>query len=365
MGEHGQGVSQTGQEKFFPKVNSSTEQPHRRWNPLLREWVLVSPHRTKRPWQGQTEPVTEARPRHDPNCYLCPGNERAGGVRNEDYTDTFVFQNDFAALLDQGAGVDTSVDDPLFRSTSASGECRVLCFSPRHDLTLAQLPKAGVRRVVDLWAAQSAELGRRWKWAQVFENKGAAMGCSNPHPHGQIWAGDFLPNEVEREDRSQAAYLAAHGSPMLIDYARRESEDGERVVTENGNWIAVVPYWAVWPFETLLLPKHPVRQLEDLNAAARDDLAEALRDLLIRYDNLFQCSFPYSMGWHGAPNGETAVEHWTLHAHFYPPLLRSASVKKFMVGYELLAEAQRDLTAEQAADRLRKVDTVHYSERSL
>lgn len=354
-------------------MNASPDQPHRRWNPLRGEWVLVSPHRTKRPWQGQTEPVAETRPAYDPDCYLCPGNERAGGVRNEDYADTFVFANDFAALLpDPGSATAANEDDPLFRSAPVAGECRVVCFSPRHDLTLARMPAAAIRRVVDLWAAQSAELGERWRWVQIFENKGAAMGCSNPHPHGQIWAGDFLPNDVAKEDAAQTAHLAQHGSPLLLDYARKES-GGERVVTENEHWLAVVPYWAVWPFETLLLPKAPARRLEELSDERRDALAATMRSLLVRYDNLFQCSFPYSMGWHGAPGGPDratdpadpgASEPWTLHAHFYPPLLRSASVKKFMVGYELLAEAQRDLTAEQAAARLREAGDAHYLEKA-
>lgn len=341
-----------------------TEHPHRRYNALTGEWVLVSPHRTKRPWQGKQEkPATETRPAYDPKCYLCPGNERAGGEQNPQYEDTYVFGNDFAALLAEAPAVGDSGDE-LFRTEAVSGICRVICFSPRHDLTLAEMSPAEVRRVVELWASQAEELGRDWRWVQIFENKGALMGCSNPHPHGQIWASSSLPNEPAKELATQRAYHAKHGSPLLVDYARREAEAGERVVCENEHWLAVVPYWAVWPFETMLLPREHVARLQDLNDAQRGALAEIMPRLLTRYDNLFEVSFPYSMGWHGAPNdGGDEGEFWQLHAHFYPPLLRSATVRKFLVGYEMMAEAQRDLTAEQAAQRLAALSEVHYKQR--
>lgn len=336
--------------------------PHRRYNPLTGEYVVVSPHRTKRPWQGQTErPTVAERPQYDPTCYLCPGNVRANGEHNPHYTDTFVFTNDFAALLPDAPALDTPTH-PLLRAEVARGTSRVLCFSPRHDLTLALMDKPSITRVVDAWADQVTELGASHRWVQVFENRGEMMGASNPHPHGQIWACDFLPNEAAAEDRNQRDYLERTGATLLLDYANLEVERGERVVAQNDDWVVVVPYWAVWPFETMVLPRFPVKHLPDLTPSQRVSLADALKALLVRYDNLFEVSFPYSMGWHGAPTqGDTSG--WQLHAHFYPPLLRSASVRKFMVGFELLAEAQRDLTPEQAADRLRALPDTHYSER--
>ena len=336
-----------------------TEHPHRRLNPLTGEWVLVSPHRTRRPWQGQVEnPSRTERPPYDPDCYLCPGNMRAGGNKNPHYENTYVFTNDFSALLSDTPSI-SDQEDPLFITQDVAGTCRVMCFSPRHDLTLPEMDSSAVLQVINTWAAQVAELGSVYKWVQVFENKGAVMGCSNPHPHGQIWAGDFLPNEPSKEDTRQLAYYKTHHSPLLLDYTERENVQGIRTVVENQDWLVVVPYWAIWPFEVILLPRHHRRHLHDLSQRERSSLAEVLKHLLIRYDNLFQASFPYSMGWHGQPFGENA-DHWQLHAHFYPPLLRSASVKKFMVGYEMLAEAQRDLTAEQAAERLRSVPEVHF-----
>jgi len=332
--------------------------PHRRHNPLTGEWVLVSPHRTMRPWQGQVEAsVQQVRPQYDPHCYLCPGNERAGGIRNPEYESTYVFTNDFAALQPDTPRHSGDAH-ALLRYESRPGTCRVVCFSPRHDLTLPQMALPDIRRVIDVWAAQTTELSQRYSWVQVFENKGAVMGCSNPHPHGQIWATDALPNEPAKEHRQQSEYFARNGSALLVDYAELEADRGERVVVENEHWLAVVPYWAIWPFETLLLPRRHVLRLPDLVEAERQALAGVLKRLLTKYDRLFDTSFPYSMGWHGAPGNGSDVQsaqanHWQLHAHYYPPLLRSATVKKFMVGYEMLAEAQRDLTAEQAADRLR------------
>lgn len=331
-----------------------SQHPHRRHNALTGEWLLVSPHRARRPWKGKVEetPPTQ-RPAYDPTCYLCPGNRRAEGVTNPPYESTFVFVNDFRALLDDTpAAVDEG--SRLLRVQAVRGTCRVICFSPRHDLTLPQMGLAEIRRVVDVWAEQTAELGRRWRWVQVFENKGDLMGCSNPHPHGQVWAGDALPNEPAKEEASQRAYRERHGSVLLLDYVREELGRGERVVDSDADWVVLVPFWAVWPYEVMVLPREPVLRLHDLTAPQRDSLAAIMKRFLNAYDALFQCSFPYSMGWHGAPTDGERYEHWQLHAHYYPPLLRSATVRKFMVGYEMLAEAQRDITAEQAAAALRQ-----------
>lgn len=339
-----------------------TDHPHRRYNQLTGEWVLVSPHRTKRPWQGQVEkPAQETRPPYDPKCYLCPGNARAGDAKNPNYDSTFVFTNDFSAILPDTPPAGEP-EHPLLQTKSVQGTCRVICFSPRHDLTLPEMAVPDIKKVVDVWAGQITELGPHYRWVQVFENKGAVMGCSNPHPHGQVWAGSALPNEPAKEDRRQQEYFQHHNSPLLVDYANLEAARNERVVVENDHWLAVVPYWAIWPFEILLMPRRHVLRLPDLSNDERNALAEVLKRLLTKYDNLFEVSFPYSMGWHGAPTDNGDYTYWQLHAHFYPPLLRSATVKKFLVGYEMLAEAQRDLTAEQAAERLRMLPDAHYKQ---
>ncbi len=341
----------------------SDAHPHRRYNPLRDEWVLVSPHRNRRPWQGRTEQTTPvAKPVYDPGCYLCAGNSRAGGVTNPDYEGPYVFDNDFPALLaDTPPG--TTAKDPLFRAETVCGAARVICFSERHDLTLPELRPEAIRRVVDVWAEQLEELGRSYEWVQIFENKGAMMGCSSPHPHGQIWASDFLPNEAAREDRCQARHLSGTGENLLVSYAAKEAADGARTVVGNAHWIAVVPFWAAWPFETLVLPRRHILRLTELSTEERDALAGLLKALCTAYDNLFETEFPYTMGWHGAPMNAKDNRHWQLHAHFYPPLLRSATVCKFMVGYEMLAEAQRDLTPEMAAARLRALPAQHYKAR--
>jgi UDPglucose--hexose-1-phosphate uridylyltransferase len=331
-------------------VDDLARAPHRRYNPLLDEWVLVSAERTRRPWQGRRErPADGEALAYDPTCYLCPGNRRASGEVNPDYADTFVFTNDFAALRPDSPRL--SVDDGLLRAEVEPGTCRVICFARRHDLTLAAMAGPDVRRVVDLWADQTRELGESYQWVQVFENRGEVMGASNPHPHGQIWAGSALPNGAAREDRTQRAYVAEHGRSMLLDYVAQESH-GPRVVAENDHWLAVVPFWASWPYEILLVARAAAHRLPDLDDRRRDTLAEILIQVLGAYDRLFDLSFPYSMGWHQAPFRDGDESHWQLHAHFFPPLLE-ATVRKFMVGYELLAETQRDLTAEEAARRLR------------
>ncbi len=337
--------------------------PHRRYNPLTGEWVLVSPHRIHRPWQGKREVVVEEPlPAYDPECYLCPGNVRANGNRNPHYRSTFVFTNDYSALLPDVPPISGEPDD-LLRLESLQGTCRVICFSPRHDLTLAEMEIPDILKVVEVWIEQLAELGKTYRWVQIFENKGAMMGCSNPHPHGQIWASNTLPSEPAREARFQKDYWQRKGSVLLHDYLQREMAERKRLLEVNDHWVVLIPFWAVWPFETLLLPRRPVQRLTDLTAPEKKSLAAILKRILVRYDNLFEVSFPYTMGWHGAPNDGEDYSYWQLHLHFYPPLLRSATVKKFMVGYEMLAEAQRDITPEQAAERLKQVPEVHYKTR--
>lgn len=336
--------------------------PHRRFNPLTREWVLVSPHRAKRPWLGQVEKrAPENLPTHDPTCYLCPRNERAGGLSNPDYTGTFVFENDFAALL-PNADEEPVPDSPLLVSVPEQGQCLVVCFSPRHDLTLPELELPAIENVLATWTSASTDLAKKdfVQYVQVFENKGAMMGCSNPHPHSQIWAQSHSPNEIVKELDSQTAYFNQYQRPLLLDYIREEQKRKERVLFSNDHFTAVVPFWAVWPFEILVSAHRATQSLADLSTAEVSALAALFKHVTTKYDNLFEISFPYSMGFHQAPADGQSHPEWVLHAHFYPPLLRSATVRKFMVGYEMLAMPQRDITPEVAAQRLRGLSTVHY-----
>jgi len=342
------------------------EQPHRRYNPLTGDWILVSPHRTDRPWRGQMEPaVASAGVAYDPGCYLCPGNERAGGVRNPDYRSTFVFTNDFAALRPDVRPM--SQDESgrgLLLSESEAGTCKVVCFSPRHDLTLARMAVPEILNVVDVWTEQYADIGSLpyVNYVQIFENRGEMMGCSNPHPHGQIWASQTIPNEPRKEQESQRAYAMKNDACLLCDYLLLEMRTQSRVVLENDHFVALVPFWAVWPFELLVVSKSHLRDMLGLEPPVRAGLADILKRLTTRYDNLFESSFPYSMGFHQAPTDGQAHPEWHLHAHFYPPLLRSASIRKFMVGYELLGSPQRDITPETAAATLRNLPGVHYAD---
>jgi UDPglucose--hexose-1-phosphate uridylyltransferase len=333
------------------------QSPHRRWNPLKREWVVVSPHRTERPWQGQTEdPAPPSSPTYDPACYLCPGNARAGGHRTPAYTGVYVFENDFAALKTDSPEATFDLNGSgLLRAEIEYGICRVLCFDPRHDLTLATMETSAIRRVVEMWASQAAELSAdpRIQYVQIFENRGAMMGSSNPHPHGQIWATEHIPNEPSLELAAQLAYRAEHKQQLLSAYLAMELAEGERVVAESETWAVLVPFWAIWPFEVLLLPKQDVARIEDLTEAQRDGLARMLKLLTHGYNQIFHTPFPYSMGLHPAPADGEQHPEWLLHLHFYPPLLRSATVRKFMVGFELLGSPQRDITPESAALRLR------------
>jgi UDPglucose--hexose-1-phosphate uridylyltransferase len=342
--------------------------PHRRLNLLTREWVLVSPHRAKRPWLGQVEKKpAESLSEYDPACYLCPGNERAGGVRNPQYTGTFVFDNDFAALLPEPSPEKHEETSSLLVSKGERGICRVVCFSPRHDLSLPEFSLPTIEGVLATWAEQSADLGSRdfLHYVQVFENKGEVMGASNPHPHSQIWASGHIPNEPAKELAAQLDYFNEHQRPLLADVLAEEHQRKERILAANDHFTALVPFWAIWPFEVLISAhRRGLSRLTELTAAETSALAEILKIITTRYDNLFEISFPYSMGFHQAPLDGQDHPEWLLHAHFYPPLLRSATVRKFMVGYEMLAMPQRDITPETAAERLRSLPETHYKQRS-
>jgi len=331
--------------------------PHRRFNPLTGEWLLVSPQRTERPWLGDHESKPRSdRPEYEPSCYLCPGNERANGVRNPAYRDSYVFTNDFAALLpDTQPAIE---EEELFRAESAQGTCRVICFSPKHNLTLPDLPAVDIEQIVSVWMAETAKLGLQYMWVQIFENKGTLMGSSNDHPHGQIWASRALPTVPAKEDEQQQIYMDKHKRPLLLEYLERELQIGERLVGENDHWAALVPFWAIWPYEIILLPKRQIARITDLTASEIVTLAQILQPMLRKYDRLFNVPFPYTLGWHGAPFFSDRSDHWLLHAHAYPPLLRSATVKKYMVGYEMLGEPQRDFTPEQAAETLRSLSGI-------
>jgi UDPglucose--hexose-1-phosphate uridylyltransferase len=331
--------------------------PHRRFNPLTQEWVLVSPHRTNRPWQGQVEKDKHAAAvEYDPTCYLCPGNARAGGARNPSYTSTFVFTNDYAALLPDTPEEAGSESD-LLGWENERGTCKVVCFSPRHDLTVARMDVTAIRTVIDVWAVQYLEIGALpyVNNVQIFENRGEMMGASNPHPHCQIWATEHLPNEIVKEQTSQAKWLSGHGSCLLCDYFAKERGSRERIICENDGFIALAPFWAVWPFEAMLVSRRHVGSVDQLTLPERDALADIMKRLTTRYDRLFDVSFPYTMGFHQRPTDGQEHPEWHLHAHYYPPLLRSAKVRKFMVGFEMLCMPQRDITPETAAERLRSL----------
>jgi len=341
-----------------------TEHSHRRYNPLTGEWILVSPHRTKRPWQGKVEKnPPESRPEYDPTCYLCPGNERAGGHKNPDYKDVFVFQNDFSALVpDIPEG--KYVKNELFRAESERGFCKVICFSPRHDLTIPEMDVPDIKKVIDVWCREYESMGSLdyINHVQIFENKGDIMGCSNPHPHGQIWAQYSVPVEPAKESETQKAYFDKHGKTLLEDYVHEELRQRERLLVENDYFVALVPFWATWPFEAMIVSKRPVQNILQLNDREKISMADIYKKLTVMYDNLFEVSFPYSAGIHQAPTDGADYPEWHMHMHFYPPLLRSATVKKFMVGYEMMGNPQRDITAEQAAARLNALPKIHYKE---
>jgi UDPglucose--hexose-1-phosphate uridylyltransferase len=330
--------------------------PHRRYNPLKDEWILVSPQRAKRPWKGAVEkPQIRNTPSYDPKCYLCPGNKRISGEINLLYKETYVFPNDFQAVEPRTPEYHEESLEGIFQMKSVTGECRVVCFSPQHNKTLTHMSDDEIVKVLITWKEQISELSKKYEWIQIFENKGEIMGCSNPHPHAQIWATSTIPSEVQKEDQNQKIYLKKTNNNLLATYLKHELKEKKRVVLQNANWAVIVPYWALWPFETMILPKKEIQQFEELDEESLQDLSLIMKQILNKYDNLFQTIFPYTMGWHFAPYNGKKNDHWLMHAHFYPPLLRSASIKKFVVGYEMLGETQRDITPEWAALRLQEL----------
>jgi UDPglucose--hexose-1-phosphate uridylyltransferase len=340
---------------------SLSDAPHRRYNILTGEWVLVSPHRTKRPWQGKVEKTPdERRPTYDPQCYLCPGNTRAGGHTNEDYTDPYVFTNDFAALLSDSP--DGGYEEGLLRARGERGTCRVVCFSPNHALTIPEMDEGDISKIIGVWQHEYRSLGSQdfVNHVQIFENKGVIMGCSNPHPHGQIWAQTSVPQQVMKKTETQNDYYHQHGRSLLGDYLTQEIKLDERVVLTNDHFVALVPFWAVWPYEAMIVPRRTQADITELSPGEAGAFASIFKAFTIRLDNVFQTSFPYSMGIHQRPTDGHDHPGWHWHMSFYPPLLRSATVKKFMVGYEMFAEPQRDITAEAAARTLREVESTHY-----
>ncbi|RZJ68762.1 MAG: UDP-glucose--hexose-1-phosphate uridylyltransferase [Flavobacterium sp.] len=338
--------------------------PHRRFNPLLNEWVLVSPHRATRPWQGQNETVNhEKRPEFDPTCYLCPTNVRANGEQNPDYKNSFVFDNDFAALKQEEVLFDENPQEQFFRAKPERGISRVVCFSPRHDLTLPEMDLETIEQIVKTWQREYEELGSVdfINHVQIFENKGSIMGCSNPHPHGQIWAQSSLPTLVQKTHDSFVNYFKENNRTLLSDYLEQELRKDERIVIENEHFVALVPFWAIWPFETMIVSKRAFSKITDMTSDEVSAYAKIMKQLTSKYDNIFNTSFPYSSGIHQAPTDGEEHPEWHFHMHFYPPLLRSATVKKFMVGYEMMGESQRDISAEKAAEMLKNLSSEHYS----
>ncbi len=340
----------------FLKSMKQFDFPHRRYNPLKDEWVLVSPQRSGRPWKGAVEkPRIRNLPKYKSSCYLCPGNKRINGLTNPDYKDTFVFSNDFQAVEPETPIYEEVAENGIFQIHSTKGECRVVCFSPEHNKTLTHMAENEIAKVLATWKEQITELSKKYNWVQVFENKGEIMGCSNPHPHSQIWATSTVPSEVEKEDINQKKYFQKTGSNLLKTYLEKELKEQKRLVLENDHWAVIVPFWALWPFETIIIPKDDIKRFNEMSAQSLESLAQILKKMLTKYDNLFYTIFPYTMGWHFAPFNTEENNHWRLHAHIFPPLLRSAIIKKFVVGYEMLGEPQRDITPELAAIKLREV----------